>query len=635
MASNQPESNPSTSKYAIECPPECPIDFFDYDGTEHSIPKAKFSDVISRNAEKIQWRNIVGQMTLLDLYDDQDSPAVKEAKKVIQTAQAVKEQVKEKVEPTAGPWASVAKCLYQSMQEVDVLLDVLRISKTKYLKPEQLAAFIPEDIPAETAQKVKAFNLVSRRKAFDEAKKLLEMFKANSKDTHFNTEKSQFFDELKRMRENWRIRKVNELIFGDLGYRIYGPKFQQAEMFDILWSPKLANQSGKGCMQIQVPKNLQRRTKLAVSIVKDDQENHDLIFSKDSFNAYDSNSMDVPWEDALEWAQESLICKDIFTQLIKEAVTESHICIVTDKTLIVCLSDGMLLKFGMHYFPFQAGDLPELGDPYLNVNLRELFVSDLVKPRYRPQRFVGAPLSQLQDALDLRGSQGVASDEIKTRTFPPIPLLARMIRRAEHYMLVDRVVEVLNMHMLTRDDPALTWRWLRTTPTYSVILGHLQNRPDSHGKMLFNIRIGSHDVVVTTKENMVIQCYRQSNLLAQAIHTLASNCQLYSTSNFARQFGWQVLHANSNAYNSEGVPSPTLYCCNQSSTKRLFIEFSADYRSPKVFIMTEPVLEDDQRALDEMDTEEFLKLFKIVNLNRVPGSNFMKKIEGILTMFRI
>lgn len=34
------------------------------------------------------------------------------------------------------------------------------------------------------------------------------------------SDKSEFFDELKRMRENWRIRKVNDLIFGDLGYKI-------------------------------------------------------------------------------------------------------------------------------------------------------------------------------------------------------------------------------------------------------------------------------------------------------------------------------------------------------------------------------------------------------------------------------
>ncbi|CAD5231380.1 unnamed protein product [Bursaphelenchus xylophilus] len=638
MASNQSPPNPSTSKFAVECPPENPIEYIEYNGEEHLVPPPRFADLITKNAEKIQWRQIVGQMTLLDLYDDQDSAEVKEAKKILQTTQAVRDQAREKVEPVAGPWASVAKLMYQSLQEIDVLLDVLRISRTPYLKPEQVASTMPEDLTGEQLNKTKGFHLASRRKAFDEAKKLLEMFKHNNRDINAMNEKSQFFDELKKMRENWRIRKVNELIFGDLGYRLYGPKFQQSEVFDIFWNPKVNNQTGKGSVQIQVPKHLQRRTKLSVSVMADSQENHDLIFAqKDfSYNFDDSSSMVVPWENALEWAQESLICRDIFIQLTKEAVAEKHVCIITDNSLTVCLSDGMLLKFEMHYFPFQDGDMPEVGDPYLNMSMRELFVSDVIKPKYRPQLFVGAPLSTLPEALDLRGAQGLSAEEIKSRYRPPQPLLTRMIRRSDHFILIDRVTEVLNRHMVLREDPSLTWKWLRCTSIFSIISCQLQSRPDSHNRFNFMIQIGSNEVMVLTKENMVIQCFRQMPLLSQAIHTMASSCQLYTTSNFARQYGWQVLHANNNAYGKDGVPAPTLYACNQSCTKRLFAQFFADHRLPKVFLKYEdwPKPNDDPLSDEQMSSEEFLLSFRPVNLNRIPGSSFMKKIEYILTMFR-
>jgi hypothetical protein len=33
-------------------------------------------------------------------------------------------------------------------------------------------------------------------------------------------ERPAYFNELKAMRENWRIRKINDFVFGDLGYRI-------------------------------------------------------------------------------------------------------------------------------------------------------------------------------------------------------------------------------------------------------------------------------------------------------------------------------------------------------------------------------------------------------------------------------
>lgn len=55
--------------------------------------------------------------------------------------------------------------------------------------------------------------------AFFEALNILEV--ATKARQHSNLdERSAYFNELKAMRENWRIRKVNEFVFGDLGYRI-------------------------------------------------------------------------------------------------------------------------------------------------------------------------------------------------------------------------------------------------------------------------------------------------------------------------------------------------------------------------------------------------------------------------------
>lgn len=53
-----------------------------------------------------------------------------------------------------------------------------------------------------------------------------------------------------------------------------GPKFAQGELFDIFWEPKPAKIGSKAvnnsrkCIQVQVPKNLMRRTKLTVSLIK-------------------------------------------------------------------------------------------------------------------------------------------------------------------------------------------------------------------------------------------------------------------------------------------------------------------------------------------------------------------------------
>lgn len=74
-----------------------------------------------------------------------------------------------------------------------------------------------------------------------------------------------------------------------------------------------------------------KRTKLAVSLVKgnfqylvnfnvkilDDPENQEKIFSSSTNQSvyYTDNSRNLPWETTLKWAQESLINRDIFTQV--------------------------------------------------------------------------------------------------------------------------------------------------------------------------------------------------------------------------------------------------------------------------------------------------------------------------------
>lgn len=116
-----------------------------------------------------------------------------------------------------------------------------------------------------------------------------------------------------------------------------GPKFAQGELFDIFWEPKptsggskSANNSRK-CIQVQVPKNLMRRTRLTVSLIRgeiyvqffepdflDDPENQDKIFDSSSQSQivhYADSLRHISWETTLKWAQEALLNRDIFTQV--------------------------------------------------------------------------------------------------------------------------------------------------------------------------------------------------------------------------------------------------------------------------------------------------------------------------------
>ncbi|KAI6190138.1 Mediator of RNA polymerase II transcription subunit 17 [Aphelenchoides bicaudatus] len=642
---------------AVEPQSEWQISYIQYDGTECFIPPPNFADIVAKNVSKIQWQDIIENSTALENDEQEDvvSEETKKLEKDLLAFDSVREAARERIVPTAGPWTDVAKHLHESLQEVNVLLDTLRIAKTQYLNVLQVAQPNEDNRPPELLNKAKSFLWVSRRKAFSEALNILEV--ASKARQNNNTEdRPLYFSELKAMREKWRIRKINDFIFGDLGYRIYGPKFAQGEIFDVFWEPKQSSSgsrsSSRRCIQVQVPKNLMRRTKLTVSLIKDESESQEKIYTSTDQTQpvqYAESSRNIPWETTLKWAQESLMNRDIFTQLMKEAIDEKHVCVVTENTIAVDMLGGMLLKFERHFYPFQEMEIPQTGDPYLTSLLHDYFVRDITRPPHRPQQFVGLPITSLPENLDLRGPQGVSVEEIVSRMDKHVPLLTRMIEAANRYALVDQTVKVLDQQMLCRDDPQFTWRWIRCTATFSMINGTFTNRCyDNLGKVAFTIKIGADEVLVVTKDNLIINCHRQTTLLQETLNLMSSTCQLSSAALLAKLYCWQNLHTNTNAFCKEGTPTPTFYACNQVATKKLFIQFFTDGRPyqmrvacvspPQNGTSAESKHEDassySNNFNDHMEDANDSQLnFVKINNDRIPGESFLRKLDYVYTMF--
>ncbi|KAI6199555.1 Mediator of RNA polymerase II transcription subunit 17 [Aphelenchoides besseyi] len=627
---------------AVESQFEWQIDHITYDGNESYIRPPEFVDVVAKNILKIPWKSVIEKSAVLDA-EDNDESDLDERKRVdkeIRIFDSVREAAREKLTPVAGPWASVAKCLHESMQEVDVLLDTLRIAKKQlcvprtdetYLNILKVSKFSENNLPPEVQNKVKGFCWVSRKKvAFEDALKVLGIA-SNVRSTNRASQKSTYFEELKTMRENWRIRKVNDLVYD-------GTKFLPSEIFDIFWNPKSKQKFG-GCIEVQIPKNLMRRTKLVVSLLKDTIENQNEIAepSQNGQNiTFSETSRDVPWEKALKWAQDSLINGDIFVQLLRESMDVHNICIVTENALVVCLFDGMLLKFERHFYRFEEIESPERHDFYLSSLLRQMFVSDLLKPLTRPQMFIGFNTTNLPESLDFRGPNGLCAAEIQSRTEKRSSLLKKIICVTNHYILVDQVLEVLSQFMSIQEynGTMLSWHWMRCTSTFSMISASLTNQGyEALNKILFTLHIHENEVHVISKDCMTINCYRHMTVLQETLNLMAASCQMFSTAVLAKTYGWNVLHANSNAFSKEGTTAPSFYCSNQYANKRLFVQYFTDGRPSAVYLKRiNPANYESQQA-DDMDTQE-TETFTRVNCDRVPGSSLIRKLEFIFTMFR-
>lgn len=612
----------------VESLNEWQIKEIDFAGNEHHIKPLKFKDLIASNAQKIRWQEIVGKKASILDKENEAEPSTSGKNSSYELT-----ETPSFLEPAAGPWSSVAKCLHTSMRELSLLLDTLQIMRsTPYLTPMNVF-LLPSELE-KRSNEFKAFHLFSKKRALFEVSKFIEENKSLSRSEESTLSKSQFYEELKRMRERWRIRKLENVIYGDLGYKIYGPKFAPNELFDIFHATKRSTEASdsNSPIRVQVPRDLERRTTLSVFILIDNRQNASNLFEVETPQDLSDQCKNTDWEKSLIWAQNSLICKDIFNQLVKDSVVQETICQLSSNFLLVSLFENFMLKIERRFYPFKDEEIKDVGITYLNRTLREMHMTDQMKIRTRPQPFVSLPLTTLPEILDLKGPGAFSSDEITSRSEKQTNLLKRFIGRSTHYLLVCQILNFLQEYSIKHPDPHLQWKWIRTSPTFSSIALSITNQGfETLGKVTCFIRITESEISVVNKEYQRINSYTKDIMsIRRAISFLISCFFLGCVNIQAKFYNWQILHVNVNALNINGNLTPTFYACNQSSTKHVFIQLHANGSPPQIFMKrsTGPAQANGNSPVDLSEFQRF-------NCERIMGTSIMRKIDNLFSIFSV
>ncbi|KAL6741000.1 hypothetical protein Aduo_014298 [Ancylostoma duodenale] len=625
---------------SLEAVNEWKIQEIGYDGVEKYIKPPSFSDNVGKLARQVDWQKLIGS----DAVYDNPNAIKSETEEEEETVETKPVEIEERVIPEAGPWHNVAKYLHESLQQFNVLLDNLAIMRaTDYMKPLTILDPIhAESAPmqAENAAASKATQWVWKRKALLEAMSVLELaqrLRNVEVEDEAHQQKSQFFMELTKMREYWRVRKTGDHIYGDLGYRIFGSKYNPRELFDITrrsLTPGTSFDASTSVLQVSVPRDLTRRSTLAVSIVKDDYTNRDLFASLDDhqfeYMKVDSSKIEsIHWASALKWAQETLICKDIFNTLCSDAVQmRNRLSTVRDGVLLVSLYNDYLLRVELKHHPFREGELIEEGCPYLNRSLREMMVSQECTRWVRPQTFVSLPLTNLSEALDARGPRAFTAREIESRAHKPQFLLEKLIVVASHYSLVKMARETLEEFMSSTRDPQVHWRWLRCSPISSQFMVILTNRNFDYvvGKVTYYIRVTADSVCLISKDGHSMDCYRDPNQLMYALKYMACTFSVTSISTLGKvMWFYQLLHANMNATDEHGRPAPTLYMLNPDATMEVFVRFGID-QNPLIQVRK-------FQGATKYDDQVHVP-FTTLNYDRLRGSTLCRKMDNLFAAFR-
>ena len=140
-----------------------------------------------------------------------------------------------------------------------------------------------------------------------------------------------FHIELLRLRQNWRLRKVGNSILGDLSYRTAGSQYKQSGVFEVSkaevevggetasgTSPGQASGKVKSALKVTVPSELEGIAYIQVTIQRDTEQLVSATIGHFSPGA--QKPAELHWQNKLEAAQNVLFCKELFSQLAREAV---------------------------------------------------------------------------------------------------------------------------------------------------------------------------------------------------------------------------------------------------------------------------------------------------------------------------
>lgn len=517
----------------------------------------------------------------------------------------------------------------------------------------------------------------------------------NVEDFHF---------ELLRLRQNWRLKKVSNTILGDLSYRTAGSQYKQSGVFEVVKAVDIGNKNDmansntknnelqpglsshcsassrqhsmaneeatatskgpKSVLRVNVPSELEGIAFIQVVIQKESEQlvSTNLTQNMEAFGGTISD--DVHWQQKLEAAQNVLFCKELFSQLAREAIQLQapipHM--VVGNQITACLfPDIQLLITLCHSTKPERKDSGKSTQPSTN----KLGSSDTAPTpaQYNQQRDHSHVLEHsLHQLLRLAHQRNINPDHAGLSTAPVgIPkrrrlagpgaasrkellematqetLLEQIIRQAQHVVLRLRTMFVLDTMARELKDPLISCHWgtLSSPTRTSVKVIIMTAGYDTILRTQLVIHVGEKQLTVVCKDGRVLHFSHEPQELRDFILCQISQHQINGVQALAKCTGWQML-SSSTYHLGCGVVEPlgnAAGCLLQSPTGDKFI---AVRHSPQtqtaVYIASAPCRDFFAGSIvkDANKWENLPEAFQELRLEKMDGKNLLNKLELLM-----
>ncbi|XP_053374505.1 mediator of RNA polymerase II transcription subunit 17-like isoform X2 [Mercenaria mercenaria] len=447
-----------------------------------------------------------------------------------------KEKESSTFQPSLWPWDNVRNKLKTAYTEMGVLLDVLNIAKEKKY---MVLAHVQQD----TTEHKSAIQLLAKKKGLTTAANLLmsgaDRLKRSQQEIG-NRQQNEFHYELLKLRQNWRLKKVGNAIIGDLSYRSAGSRFWQGGTFEVTKNTTLPSEQPDGgvashsALEVIIPSELEGSSYVQVE-VKCVPESMDLITATlrvpDGFGRYPS---DAHWQTKLEAAQNVLFCKELFSQLAREAVqlksSVPHVVvgnqIITNifpsvqLSIVLCHSTGK----GDKKSPAQPNKVEHnhVLEHSLHQLLREVHHKTLHLDSPHP---VTATFG-MSKRRRLAGPSGMSRSDLKEMAENET-LLEQIIKQARHEVLRARTMTTIDRLATNIADPQIMAHWSCLNSPLQSNVKIIITSNGYEGLRLtwqsFDLEIGTDSIKVVTKDRRTLSLTFQEKEVEDLIRWQVGN----------------------------------------------------------------------------------------------------------------
>ncbi|KAF2358449.1 Mediator complex subunit Med17 [Trinorchestia longiramus] len=599
------------------------------------------------------------------------------------------------------PLESVRNKVRNAHTEICVLHDLLQMAKDKrYLVLDPVAA--PQHQPKLYIQ------FLSLKKSLSNASSILMQGaeRIRSSQASIARPSSDFHLDLLRLRKNWRLKKVATNIIGDLSYSACGTSFKHNSYFevtkaddDVALATPLSSLPGstssicRSSLRVSVPPELEGSAYIFVCVRKDEEDlcsaQLNMLDGLASVSALPSTSSSSEhWQQKLENAQNVLFCKELFSQLAREAVALKmdipplvvanqitatifpgiHLLIafchshpdssrsrssltapnnVLSNGIINGLSGstgssgGITATAAEQQPPQSAGSaalgsgvasLKNLHDKVLEHSLHQLFHNFLRSSSPMPHP-VYAPL-HAHPVRRVAGPNGLDRQELM-QTVVHETLLEQIIKEAQHNFLRLRTMYVIDQLAKELKDPLILSHWnLFNSPTQSCVRINIVTQGyDSVIRTTLVVHVYERSLRCVCRDGRVMTLSFEPQELLNLLRCQVAQHQTAAVQSFSKLMGWAVNSSEPclGVGAAEPLGSASAVVLTSPTGNKQILVRSGPCTGVSVSVATAPRNDFYPSAVvHERRWDQLPGAWQEVRLDSMEGRNFLAKIELLM-----